>query len=500
MQFRKWASWGVGSVCLAAALTVHAGAMTSPYAVSATGQEMPLEVAAGGNGDQIVLYRGSDSDPRFKQRYGSNGVELSSTGEALGTGFGDSVSADRVGNHVVVGTVPGLQGIYARVYNRTGALITPQFRVDGSSGGTQGNPVVAMNGNGVIAVAWSNHQPSVATQYVQIRLFNLDGTARSGIYNVASAGDQMIAPTGIALDASNNAAVVWQQRNYATPNGFNVWLRRYNGTGTALTGAMRMNDTTNQALYPHVAANSAGALIAAWSTYSPATDSRVITGQRYDATGTRIGGNFVISSTQGNGQYNDVGMMDDGSFAVTWANDNRYYVPTAVPTVYARQFNSTGTAVGPEFQVNSANAHAAFPFLGMDLAGNFTIAWRQYDAGAQKWGVHARRYLMDTRPAVATLVNNVAVPGLADATNSFRYFKLSVPSGVSKFTVTMTGAGDADLFIRFAALPTLDAFDISPAIDGSNEAVVVNSPPPGDYYIALWGYTAYSNVTLTASY
>lgn len=499
MQIRKFAYWGFGAVYLAAALTAHAGAVTAPYVVSATGQEMPLEVSAGSNGDQIVLYRGNDSDPRFKRRYGSNGVAIAAS-EALGTAFGDAVAADRAGNHVVVGTVPGLPGIHARVYNRAGALITAQFRVDESTSGTQGNPVVTMNANGVIAVAWSNYLPSLSTQYVQIRLFNRDGTARSGTYSVASAGDQMISPTSIALDGSNNATVMWQQRNYATPTGFNVWLRRYNSVGTALTNALRANDSNDQALYPHVATNTPGAIIATWSTYSPATNSRVITGQRYDSAGTRVGSNFVISNTQGNGQSQDVGMMDDGSFAVTWENDNRYNVPAAIPAIYAKQFNSAGTAVGTEFKVNTSNAGVGFPFLGMDLAGNFTIAWRQYDAGTQTWGVHARRYLMDTRPAVTTLTNGVPVSGLAGATGSFRYFKFDVPSGVSRFTVTMTGAGDADLFIRFAAFPTLNTFDISPAIDGSNETVVVNSPPSGEYYIGMWGYAAYSNVSLTVSY
>lgn len=499
MRIGKWASCGAGAMLLTVVCGVQAGSVTSPYAVSTTGQEMPLEVSAGLNGDQILLYRKNDNDARFKHRYGSNGSALAAQEEALATGFGDSVAGDRAGNHVVVGTIPGLSGIHARVYDRAGNIITPQFRVDQNTAGSQVSPVVAMSTNGVIAVAWASYQPSLSTQYIQIRLFNRDGTPRSGTHNVASAGDQFISPTSITLDGGDNASLVWQQRNYATPTGLNVWLRRYGSTGSALTNAMKMNDSSEQALFPHVASNTAGALIATWSTYAPATNSRVIMGQRYDASGTRIGNNFVISSRQGNGQSQDVGMMDDGSFAVTWANDNRYNVPAAVPAIYARQFNNAGAAVGSEFKVNTSGTAADFPFIGMDLAGNFTIAWRQYSGGAGG-GLYARRYVMDTRPVVTTLTNNVAAQGLSGAAGSFRYFKINVPTGVSQFTVTMTGSGDADLLMRFAALPTLDAFDIGQAVNGSNEAFTVGAPPPGEYYIGMWGYAAYSNVSVKVSY
>ncbi|HEV8693195.1 MAG TPA: hypothetical protein VGQ93_03260, partial [Lysobacter sp.] len=282
MQLKKGFRWAASLASLAIAVTAHAGALTTPYAVSTGQQQMPVEVSAGTNGDQLILFS-DEVDARYKLRYDSNGAPLTTDKEALGAGFGDSIAADRVGNHVVLGTVSGLPGIYARVYNRAGAIITPQFRTDENTGGTQANAVVAMNSNGVIAAAWSSYYSTLSTQYVQIRLFNRDGTPRSGMMAVASSADQYISPTSIAIDGNNNVTVVWQQRNYATPIGFNVWMRRYNGTGAALTNAIKMNDSSDQALFPHVGTNTAGTLVATWSTYAPSTNSRVIMGQRYDS-------------------------------------------------------------------------------------------------------------------------------------------------------------------------------------------------------------------------
>lgn len=504
MDFRKKiALCGIfGFALLAGAGVVQAGALGAPFIVNGStpvDSKVPLDVTAGSGGDQAILFQDATLGGRYVRRYDSNGVALTSVETALGP-YGEAVAVDRVGNHVVVETVPGLPGIYARIFNRAGAAIVNQYRLDTNTGGQQSGPVVAMNGDGVFAVTWTSYYSSTSTQYVQTRLFNPNGTARSAMLNVASATNTFIAPTGISVDGTGNAAIVWQQRDFSTPIGMSVWLRRYNSVGSALSSATQMNMGTDQAIYPHVSTNTEGALVATWSKYSAATDSRVIMAQRYTAAGAAAGGNFVVSSTMGNGQYQDVGMMDDGSFAVVWDNDNRYHVPSAIPTIYGRQYDSAGNAVAPELPISDGVASAFFAVVGMDLAGNFTASWRQYNPATAKMNVYARRYRMDTLPPITVLANQVPQGNFSGAAGSFQYFKFTIPAGTANFNLTMTGAGNADILLRYGALPTASIFDVSPGLSTSNESLLIGSPPAGDFYVAVWGSAAYSNVSLIVSY
>jgi hypothetical protein len=493
----------VASIAACATAHVQAGPLTGAFLINdgaTAGERVPLEIAAGDNGDHAVLLRNSANESRFTARYRSDGSLI---GNGLGSigNSGDAIAVDRVGNTAVVGLITGTPGLYARVYNRTGALITPQFRVDSGATGTLGYPVVAMNGDGLIAVTWSNYVASNSTKYVHYRMFNPNGTARSGVLTVASlVQNQLIEANGIAIDRLGNASVAYIQRNFSTPIGINVWMRRFNSVGTAIGSTVRVNDVADQALFPHIATNPDGNLVVSWSQYTSGANSRVIMAQRYNANGTRIGANVVVSNASGNGQYNDVGMMDDGSFTVGWDNDNRQSAPTSVPGAFARQYRNDGTAVAPEFRVSQDGVAAFYSQLAMDLAGKYTVVWRQYDGAAAKWSVYARRYVMDTLPLVTVLQNNVAVTGLSGAAGSSQFFKIAIPLGTPSFTVAMTGAGDADMLIRYAALPSFTAYDIFPAINGSNESVQVNNPPDGEFYIEVNGYQAYSNVSLLVSY
>ncbi|TVZ40616.1 serine protease [Alteromonadaceae bacterium 2753L.S.0a.02] len=101
----------------------------------------------------------------------------------------------------------------------------------------------------------------------------------------------------------------------------------------------------------------------------------------------------------------------------------------------------------------------------------------------------------------STLENGVAVTGLSGATNSETVYSLEVPQGASNLSFTMSGgSGDADLYVRFGSEPTLSSYDCRPYLNGNNETCSFSAPQAGTYYVKLVGYSAYSGVTLLASY
>jgi hypothetical protein len=491
---------GLGLLVLAAvAGSAQAGPLGAPFLVNGSSPNASrnlLDVTTGEGGDAGLLYLDNALQGRYIRRYDSQGTGYVPAEGTMGPS-GEAIAIDRVGNQILVGLGTGSVGVYARVLNKAGVLVVPAFRVDTNLSGTQFLPTVAANGDGTFAVMWGTTFSS-SSSAMQARLYNLNGTARSGMLTVATASHTMIGGAHAALDAAGNATVVWQQRNFATPIGFSAWTRKYNSVGGSLLSAVRLDDVDGQALVPHVAVRPDGSAgVVVWSDLNGS--SRVIKGQRLSASGTKAGSNFVVSDTSGNTSQNDVAMMDDGSFAVVWDNHNTDVVPTSIPDVRIRQYTATGVAVAPEAIV-SDGVLSNGARVGMDLAGNILVGYQRRNVAAAQWEIYARRYAMDTLPPITPIGNGVPVTGLSGAAGSWQYFKFNVPAGTPSLSLTMTGAGNADFLLRFAALPTPSAFDISPGLPTSNESVLVGSPPAGDFYIAVWGASAYSGVSVTVSY
>jgi hypothetical protein len=134
--------------------------------------------------------------------------------------------------------------------------------------------------------------------------------------------------------------------------------------------------------------------------------------------------------------------------------------------------------------------------MAMDREGNFLVAWRLLDTR----DVFARRYSPPAAPAPQVLANNQLVTGLSAATGTFRYFRITVPPGNTTVDVTISGgAGDADLYVRQGALPTLSRWDGRPYLWGNNESVRMRGFPAGDWYIGVHAYSSYSALSLRAS-
>jgi len=104
-------------------------------------------------------------------------------------------------------------------------------------------------------------------------------------------------------------------------------------------------------------------------------------------------------------------------------------------------------------------------------------------------------------PAVTLLQNGVAIPGIADDASGEKYYKIEVPAGQAKLEIEIAGStGDCDLYVREGSLPTTTEWDYRPYLMGSNETVSIDNPGAGTWFIMLRGYTAYSGVTLVATY
>lgn len=80
-------------------------------------------------------------------------------------------------------------------------------------------------------------------------------------------------------------------------------------------------------------------------------------------------------------------------------------------------------------------------------------------------------------------------------------YRITVPSGATQLLVQITGAGDADLYVKRGSQAGMNAWDCRPYAGGSNEQCPFSNPQAGDWYIMIHGYASgTSSYTLTASY
>lgn len=98
-----------------------------------------------------------------------------------------------------------------------------------------------------------------------------------------------------------------------------------------------------------------------------------------------------------------------------------------------------------------------------------------------------------------TLTSGTAVSSSVTQ-GTWKHYQISVPTGATSLNITMTGTGDADLYVRRGSQPTLSAWDHRPWIGGSNETVNVTNPASGTWFISVYGYASgTSSFTLTAT-
>jgi Zn-dependent metalloprotease len=99
------------------------------------------------------------------------------------------------------------------------------------------------------------------------------------------------------------------------------------------------------------------------------------------------------------------------------------------------------------------------------------------------------------------LQNNVGVTGVAAASGGDNDYFITVPTGASNLVMSISGGtGDADLYTKFGSAPTTSSYDCRPYKTGNSESCTVAAPSAGKYYLKVHGYSAYSGVTVKASY
>ena len=257
----------------------------------------------------------------------------------------------------------------------------------------------------------------------------------------------------VGRDAAGNFVVThWGSDG----SSYGVFARRFDAAGSALGPPFQVNTTTGGRQDPtSIGVDSSGAFMIVWESHAQLG----IFARVYDAAASPVVGEFLVTPI---GSTNGSRVIADGAgnFVVVWHETTASNVD-----VFARRYDGTGTALGPQFQVNT---YTTGPQAGAELAalggGAFVIVWAGQGPAGYSTGPFGQRYDATGAQVGSQFAVGGGVPGGGA--------RVVAGSG-GEFVVTWSAATPADILGGVAAR----SFDSAGLPLGPD--VAVNTYTPG---------------------
>lgn len=261
-----------------------------------------------------------------------------------------TVAADKAGNFVITWQDEriGAGGIYAQRYKYTGVAVGDNFMVnDGSNSGYGQTPSIAMDGTGNFIITWYKEGYDVSGIYA--RRFNRFGAALGPEFRVNDTNEKEYnSAPAVAMDSLGNFVITWEkEKDY----DFHIYAQRYNCNGEAIGTNFKVSESDGYALnlYTAIEINREGNFIISWQ------DSRNQNGdiyaQIYNSNGDPLGSNFRVNDDTGSASHTlpDIATDNTGNLIITWTD----YRNGFDGDIYAQLFTVNGEKIGANFRINT---------------------------------------------------------------------------------------------------------------------------------------------------
>ena len=457
----------------------------------------PVGIATNVAGESIVAWsdRATAGNPSVVlERYDALGRPFGTDDQAVGTLVYD-VALDDAGNFALLRLAAGAWTV--SLYQRSGQFLRDVRVPDVGARMPAGNTVpagLAMNGRGQFVVTW--HAETATGTALVARTFAPNGSFMTGT-TVVSEGRPAFEPD-VAIDAAGNYVVTWDRFRSLTDRTSEVWAKRFSILGAPLSDAIPVStDRAADASRGRIAMAPSGAFVVAWvgrgGEQPPGSASQTTIARRFSSSALPLGAPFRVDASMS--LWPTVAMASNGSFVIAWGRGQGAAV--------ARTYDPNGVPLGSPFSLGEMPGVGFFPRVGMDAGGNVTALWGQLVSPGTS--DQSEIYLRQFSPYISpSLQNGVAITQLWGPIESWRFYKITVPAGRSSVEFSISGGagatGDADLYVRWGSLPTLEDWDGAPFLQGNDETARMLNFPPGDWYVGIHGYEAYSGLSVRAAY
>ncbi len=407
------------------------------------------------------------------------------TGADVAASSDPTGAAARGGNWVLEqhsGDIEATSIASATLQQAWGGLLGNDFGVNTTTGNTQSTDAlnrgsqqaVAYDTSGNFVVVWTSDSQDGSGEGVYARRFDVDGNALTGEIRVAqtTASDQNSAR--VASDGNGRFVVTWTSNNQDGDKQ-GVYVRRFDAAGNALTNELLVNTTTSGVQTNSVIGMNAssGDFVIAWQG-NGSGDSAGVFFRRFAANGSALDaserrGNLASTGSEQNAA---VAMDASGRFVIAWDEGG---------DAYFQRFDASGSAQGAAVQFDMTLTTGSGAAIAMDGAGNFTIVFRVSDLLAINNGVWARGYLADGTSRfspVQIASGNATSPSIA-----------MINDGSFVVAYQKTGSDGLDIFARrYSAGGTAAgaAVPVNQYITNDQSSAAVAMRDDGNNFVVVW--------------
>jgi hypothetical protein len=306
-----------------------------------------------------------------------------------------AAAMDDAGNFVITWYSVGQDGsagsIFAQRFDAQGTPLSHEFQVNDYRIDGQQFPAVAMNGAGHFVIVWRSMNQDGSQFGIFAQRFNPQGERLGDEFqvNTHTAGDQ-IGPVA-AMDEAGHFVISWSSWGQ-DGDAMGIFAQRFNADGSRVGPEFQVNRVTkNSQLDPAIAVNEAGHFVISWNSRGQDGDAMGVFAQRFDAEGTRVGPEFHVNTVRVGSQLGSAVSIDKaGHFVVSWSSDDQ---DGSAWGIYGQRFDAQGTPLGGEFQVNThTSGSQQFQVSAIGQAGHFVIAWCSRDQDGDQMGIFAQRF------------------------------------------------------------------------------------------------------------
>jgi hypothetical protein len=283
-----------------------------------------------------------------------------------------------------------IYGVFGKRFDNSGNTVGGEFQVNSFTAGVERYPAISHDSAGGFVVVWHGNSQDGSSYGVLGKRFDSSGSTVGAEFQVNSFTPSNQRSPALSHDSAGGFVVVWESYAQDGPV-YGVFGKRFDSSGSTVGAEFQVNSfTINVQKNSAISHDSAGGFVVVWESYAQDGSNYGVFGKRFDSSGIAVGGEFQVNSFTTSVQKNPAISHDSaGGFVVVWdsAQDGSGF------GVFGQRFDSGGMVLGGEFQINSfTTSNQRSPAISHDSAGGFVVVWHSYAQDGFYYGVFGQRF------------------------------------------------------------------------------------------------------------
>ncbi|MDA5556024.1 Ig-like domain-containing protein [Shimia sp. MMG029] len=321
--------------------------------VAVTAEE-DLTLSVTGGEEQVNTFTPSNQiDPATSAIFDASGVQI---GYVV---VWESNNQDR--------TQDSSTGIFGQVYDLDGTPQGSEFLVNTHTEFSQSEPTVTGLPTGGFVVGWTDgsgaHPAGVGVGEnntgVFAQIYDHTGAPQGATFLVNDVVSSSQRDAAFAAASDGTIVAVYSDDSGADGSGTGVFMRRFDDSGTALGASVQVNtETSSTQDDAAVTILTGGRIVVTWTSATSASagdgDDSGVFARLFEADGTPVGAEFQVNTNVVSRQdMAKVAALSDGGFVVVYEN---FLGDGSGEAIYQQRFDVDGNPVGGEVLVNDVTS------------------------------------------------------------------------------------------------------------------------------------------------